>query len=210
MNIVIDTSVWSLALRRQRTSPSVEAREIAELIRDGRAAMLGRYELRLSRVDDNEAQLSSSVALTLDYRQITEIPLSNLPFRAPHEGIISLRLDSHRRHTARRICLQANRKADLRAVAGAWKIAQLVFKKPHRLLEFIPLQTGNPCGDRFPSCLDASRDEALALFPALVDAQPQIVKLTDGKHRAGLRSRGAAGPSNHPATTRNVNRMWKS
>ena len=47
MNIVINTSVWSLALRRQRTSPSVEARELAELIREGRAAMLGpvRQEL---------------------------------------------------------------------------------------------------------------------------------------------------------------------
>jgi predicted nucleic acid-binding protein len=47
MNIVIDTSVWSLALRRQRTSPSVEARELAELIREGRAALRGpvRQEL---------------------------------------------------------------------------------------------------------------------------------------------------------------------
>ncbi len=47
MNIIIDTSVWSLALRRQRTSPSVETRELAELVREGRAAMLGpvRQEL---------------------------------------------------------------------------------------------------------------------------------------------------------------------
>ncbi len=47
MNIIIDTSVWSLALRRQRTSPRVETRELAELVREGRAAMLGpvRQEL---------------------------------------------------------------------------------------------------------------------------------------------------------------------
>lgn len=47
MNIIIDTSVWSLALRRHRASPSVEARELAELVREGRAAMLGpiRQEL---------------------------------------------------------------------------------------------------------------------------------------------------------------------
>ncbi len=47
MNIIIDTSVWSLALRRQRTSPSVQTRELAELVREGRAAMLGpvRQEL---------------------------------------------------------------------------------------------------------------------------------------------------------------------
>jgi predicted nucleic acid-binding protein len=47
MNVIIDTSVWSLALRRQRTSPSAETRELAELVREGRAAMLGpvRQEL---------------------------------------------------------------------------------------------------------------------------------------------------------------------
>ena len=47
MNIIIDTPVWSLALRRQRSSPSAETRELAELVREGRAAMLGpvRQEL---------------------------------------------------------------------------------------------------------------------------------------------------------------------
>lgn len=47
MNIIIDTSVWSLALRRQRTLPNVETRELAELVREGRAAILGpvRQEL---------------------------------------------------------------------------------------------------------------------------------------------------------------------
>jgi Predicted nucleic acid-binding protein, contains PIN domain len=47
MNIVIDTSVWSLALRRQRSSRVTEALELAELVREGRAAMMGpvRQEL---------------------------------------------------------------------------------------------------------------------------------------------------------------------
>jgi predicted nucleic acid-binding protein len=47
MNIIIDTSVWSLALRRQRSSAGAETRELAELVREGRAAMLGpvRQEL---------------------------------------------------------------------------------------------------------------------------------------------------------------------
>ena len=55
MNIIIDTSVWSLALRRQRSSPSAETRELAELVREGRAAMLGavRQEL-LSGVRANQ------------------------------------------------------------------------------------------------------------------------------------------------------------
>jgi predicted nucleic acid-binding protein len=47
MNIVVDTSVWSLALRRQRPSRAAETLELAELIREGRAAILGpvRQEL---------------------------------------------------------------------------------------------------------------------------------------------------------------------
>ena len=47
MNIVIDTSVWSLALRRQPSSRASEALELAHLVREGRAAMLGpvRQEL---------------------------------------------------------------------------------------------------------------------------------------------------------------------
>jgi predicted nucleic acid-binding protein len=54
MNIVVDTSVWSLALRRQRSSRAAEALELSELIREGRAAILGpvRQEL-LSGVPDH-------------------------------------------------------------------------------------------------------------------------------------------------------------
>jgi predicted nucleic acid-binding protein len=47
MNVVVDTSVWSLALRRQRPSNAAEVVELAGLIREGRAALLGwvRQEL---------------------------------------------------------------------------------------------------------------------------------------------------------------------
>jgi predicted nucleic acid-binding protein len=47
MNIVVDTSVWSLALRRQRSSMATEALELSELVREGRVALLGpvRQEL---------------------------------------------------------------------------------------------------------------------------------------------------------------------
>jgi predicted nucleic acid-binding protein len=47
MKVVVDTSVWSLALRRQRPARSAEVVELAELIREGRAALLGpvRQEL---------------------------------------------------------------------------------------------------------------------------------------------------------------------
>jgi len=47
MNVVVDTSVWSLALRRRRSSIAPHALELAELIGEGRAALLGpvRQEL---------------------------------------------------------------------------------------------------------------------------------------------------------------------
>jgi predicted nucleic acid-binding protein len=47
MSVLVDTSVWSLALRRRRTSNEPEARELADLIREGRASILGpiRQEL---------------------------------------------------------------------------------------------------------------------------------------------------------------------
>jgi predicted nucleic acid-binding protein len=41
MSVVVDTSVWSLALRRGRASTEPEARELADLIREGRVSMIG-------------------------------------------------------------------------------------------------------------------------------------------------------------------------
>ncbi len=53
MNVVIDTSVWSLALRRQRPSSDPAVHELAFLISEGRATVCGpvRQEL-LSGVRD--------------------------------------------------------------------------------------------------------------------------------------------------------------
>lgn len=47
MMVLVDTPVWSLALRRRPARPSPEARELAELIREGRVALIGpvRQEL---------------------------------------------------------------------------------------------------------------------------------------------------------------------
>ncbi len=45
MNILVDTSVWSLALRRKNQSLSARERllvaELTELIREGRAQLIG-------------------------------------------------------------------------------------------------------------------------------------------------------------------------
>ena len=47
MNVVIDTSVWSLALRRRKPTAHATVQELAELIREGRAAMLGAVRQEL-------------------------------------------------------------------------------------------------------------------------------------------------------------------
>lgn len=53
MNVIIDTSVWSLALRRAKRVTDGPPRELAELIQEGRVVMLGpvRQEL-LSGIKD--------------------------------------------------------------------------------------------------------------------------------------------------------------
>ena len=45
--VLVDTSVWSLALRRKRQAPTPVVRELAEVVREGRVAMIGpiRQEL---------------------------------------------------------------------------------------------------------------------------------------------------------------------
>ena len=47
MNVVVDTSVWSLALRRARRVDDAIPRELGELIQEGRVIMIGpvRQEL---------------------------------------------------------------------------------------------------------------------------------------------------------------------
>ena len=47
MKVIVDTCVWSLALRRSEPMASTEVRLLEELIKDGRVAMLGpiRQEL---------------------------------------------------------------------------------------------------------------------------------------------------------------------
>jgi predicted nucleic acid-binding protein len=41
MNVLVDTSVWSLALRRSAGVGKAETSELTELIREGRVAMIG-------------------------------------------------------------------------------------------------------------------------------------------------------------------------
>ena len=62
MNILVDTSVWSLALRRQRSSKTAAALELAELVREGRATLLGPVR----------QELLSGVAIAQQYETLRE------------------------------------------------------------------------------------------------------------------------------------------
>jgi predicted nucleic acid-binding protein len=41
MNVLVDTSVWSLSLRRAKRVDDTASKELAELIREGRVVMMG-------------------------------------------------------------------------------------------------------------------------------------------------------------------------
>ena len=47
MNVLVDTSVWSRALRRSAAAPSSETAELIELIREGRVAIIGAIRQEL-------------------------------------------------------------------------------------------------------------------------------------------------------------------
>ena len=56
MNVLVDTSVWSLALRRQRPAQAPETSELAELVTEGRVSLLGpvRQELLSGIADEKQ------------------------------------------------------------------------------------------------------------------------------------------------------------
>ena len=47
MRVIVDTSVWSLALRRRNPVPSAHTELLTELIRDGRVILLGAIRQEL-------------------------------------------------------------------------------------------------------------------------------------------------------------------
>ena len=62
MNVLVDTSVWSLALRRPTTHESSETVELVELIREGRVAMIGAIR----------QEILSGVRATEQYRKLRD------------------------------------------------------------------------------------------------------------------------------------------
>jgi predicted nucleic acid-binding protein len=56
MNVLVDTSVWSLALRRHKPRPSAEVAELSELVREGRVVMIGPIRQELLSGTKSEAE----------------------------------------------------------------------------------------------------------------------------------------------------------
>ncbi len=76
MKVLIDTSVWSLALRRLSPKPEI-ANEVRQLIADNRAVIIGpiRQELLSGMSDDGQFQL-----LKTKLRAFADIPLTTAHF----------------------------------------------------------------------------------------------------------------------------------
>lgn len=47
MNVLVDTSIWSLALRRAKRLDDTTSNELAELVREGRVVMIGAVRQEL-------------------------------------------------------------------------------------------------------------------------------------------------------------------
>ena len=78
MTVLVDTSVWSLALRREVPSSSKETAELAELVRDGQVVIIGAIRQELLSGLRSEAQFKN---LRQRLRAFPDIPLGE----ADHE-----------------------------------------------------------------------------------------------------------------------------
>jgi predicted nucleic acid-binding protein len=56
VNVLVDTSVWSLALRRRRAVSAPETAELVELVREGRVTLLGPVRQEILSGISNEGQ----------------------------------------------------------------------------------------------------------------------------------------------------------
>lgn len=79
MKVLVDTPIWSLALRRRRTPNESIASELASLIEDGRAVLIGpvrqellsgiREEVHFARVRDHLRAFTDVEITRDDYEQ---------------------------------------------------------------------------------------------------------------------------------------------
>jgi predicted nucleic acid-binding protein len=77
VNVLVDTSVWSLALRRRAASASAETTELIELVREGRVVIIGpiRQEILSGiRIAEQYKKLRDRL------RAFSDIPLDALDY----------------------------------------------------------------------------------------------------------------------------------
>ena len=73
MSVLVDTSVWSLALRRRRVSAGPEAAELGALIREGRASIIDPVRQEILSGVSSEEQFQT---LREYLRPFTDLPLA--------------------------------------------------------------------------------------------------------------------------------------
>jgi predicted nucleic acid-binding protein len=82
MNVLVDTSVWALALRRRSGAVHAAATELADLIGDGRVALIGpirqellsgiRHRADVDRLRDHLRNFPDTALVPVDFERAAE------------------------------------------------------------------------------------------------------------------------------------------
>ena len=108
MKVLVDTCVWSLALRRTRPAPLPVVRELAEVVREGRVSMIGpvRQELLSGLKESHQFEV-----LRDHLRAFPDVALEAADFEAAAEGLNRCRAKGiHGSNTDLLICAVAIRR----------------------------------------------------------------------------------------------------
>lgn len=77
MNVLVDTSVWSLALRRPTSKVAASTQELVELIREGRVVMFGPVRQELLSGIESDAQFRT---IRNRLRAFADLPLDSADY----------------------------------------------------------------------------------------------------------------------------------
>ena len=83
MNVLVDTSVWSLSLRRAKRVDNAASKELAELIREGRVVMMGAIRQELLSGIKVRAQFE---LLREHLGAFSDLPLESADYEAAAEA----------------------------------------------------------------------------------------------------------------------------
>ena len=90
MNVLVDTCVWSLALRRKKSVQDAVVKELAELISEGRAQLIGPIRQELLSGIKNQKQYD---ALKDVLRAFPDLPLQADDYECAAEFFTKCRQD---------------------------------------------------------------------------------------------------------------------